>query len=106
MKKVFLFLSALLILAGCAKKPDEPRVYCIPLSQWQALTPAQQEDAVKWFNEHAYVAPQNLPYTVAIGDAQFGPPGSLPRVSTSYLKCFRNMYSVGTLNMNAYPFKP
>ena len=104
MKKLLtVFFMLLVILTGCVNR--EPTIYCVPLSQWQALTPDQQKQAVAWFNQHAFVSPQNLPYTAAIGDAQFGPPGSVPRQGPAYYECRRNLYYEANINVDAYPFK-
>jgi hypothetical protein len=103
MKKLILLIGICAVLAGCATK--EPRVYCVPYSQWQALTPDEQREQVKWFKDHSFVAEQNLPYSVVLGDAQFGPPGSVPRKGPPSSVCFRNLYYEANINVDAYPFK-
>jgi hypothetical protein len=59
-----LLISVTEILVGCT--PPEPTMFGVRQSQWQQLTPEQQTEVIKGYNERAQIDAQNAPIINAI----------------------------------------
>ena len=68
--KVLCTLSFLCAVAGCTIEPPEQTVFGVPQSQWNQLTPAQQQSVIDGYNKRQQIQAENAPFESAIGAAQ------------------------------------
>lgn len=64
----FLLLSSL-VLTGCVMTPATPTYFGVPENQWHQLTPEQQNEVIRGYNQRQQQKTANAPYMAAIGMA-------------------------------------
>lgn len=68
--KILCVLSFLCAVVGCTIEPPEQMVFGVPQSQWNQLTPAQQQSVIDGYNQRQRIQAENAPLESAIGAAQ------------------------------------
>jgi hypothetical protein len=65
--KILYLLVLPLFLIACA---PQPTMFGVPQDQWERLTPAQQQEVIRGYNEQQRIQQQNAPIESAIARTQ------------------------------------
>lgn len=66
-KIIYILVFSCCFLMGC--QPPEQLIFGVPQSQWNQLTPTQQDAVIQGYNQRMQTAAQNAPLESAIGTA-------------------------------------
>jgi len=65
-----LVMTLFFSITGCTIQPPEPNVFGIPQTQWNQLTPAQQQSIIDGYNQRQRIEAENAPLESAINATQ------------------------------------